>query len=287
MTETAQAGSASSATEAVNDVTPSHHIASGQSTRSEDPKRQYRNLRVSVYDHNQIESIRTTTGLRTKSAVVDYLLEIEKTRKPTPPTATPELVFGDDRPVLLNAPSGDFKSSQLKLLLRNANAPTFLVDPAAEYSTFKKVGLENLPSLPWKTAGPETRLRFTPSTEGEEIAHVQLEILYRTLNMLRHQDFNPRRIPSGKLSRWVFCQDEAHQVSNLHVFQTFLAENRKFTRKLILAASDPTLFESTCRVLRPKVHREFVKKASRPGARLEGEAFIDALVVHDRECAGC
>ncbi len=269
------------------DVSPSHHISSQTSNRSEDPKRQYRNLRVSVYGHNQIEDIRAATSYRTKSAVVDYLLEIAKTRKPVPPTATNDLVFGSDTPDVLSAPSGGFKSLQLWLLLRNAHAPIFAVDPAAEQSNFKKIGLEALTSISWQSAGPETRLRFVPSTEGEEIAKVQLEILYRTLNMLRHQNFNPKRIPSGKLSRWIFCQDEAHQVSNLHVFQTFLAESRKFTKKLILAASDPTPFESTCRVLRPKAHQEFVKKVSRPGNRLEGEAFSKVLVDHDKECPGC
>ena len=48
------------------------------------------------------------------------------------------------------------------------------------------------------------------------------------------------------MSKWVVIVEEAHRLSREPAFQNFLAEGRKFTRKILVVASDPSLYGSIC-----------------------------------------
>jgi len=219
-------------------------------------KKRYANVRVSHYTYGQLARIEGETGLRTLGQVVDFLVE---GRRENILPASFDLVFCDDRPVSIAGVSGSGKSLFLiSMVIPRVEGPLFVIDVANEYRTLKRLGLGDFFQVHW--AKTNLKLRFVPD-KNPDVAKVELQNIFSRLSAVKVEHHDDKKFPSGNLSRWVILVEEAHRLSNEPVFQHFVAEARKFTRKLIVVCSDPTLFGNVCRLLKPPPLEELKRQA--------------------------
>ena len=164
--------------------------------------------------------------------------------------ASLKLMFHDDRPACISGPPGSGKSLFLARVLPDVPGPLFLVDLADEHIDLKRVSVGNFFEIKWARADANTRLKFVPSS-NLDVRRGELRTVFSHLNMVKMDGHSPEKFPSGVLSGWTLIVEEAHRLARDAAFQNFLAEGRKFTRKIIVVASDPSLFGSICRLVKP------------------------------------
>lgn len=222
-------------------------------------KRRYSNVRVSHYALGQLAKIQSLSGLRTLSQVVDFLIESSRPENRILP-ASKSLIFADDRPVCLVGPSGTGKSLFIKTVLPSISGPLLVVDLADEHEGLKQISVGNFFEIKWNRADAQTRLKFVPSA-NLDVSRRELRTLFSHLNMLKMDGHSAGRFPSGVLSNWVFIVEEAHRLTREPAFLNFLSEARKFVRKLIVVASDPSLFGSICRLVKPPPLEELLNES--------------------------
>jgi len=210
----------------------------------------YVNIQISRKCHTELGQIQERTLLRTKGQVVDYLIETAQTESPIIPTASLGRLFATDVPVQLCGRSGSYKSLFLKSILPNIPHPCFITDIAGEYQNVKRLTVGDFYSFKWDKAEPDTRVRFVP-TNNAQVAASELRTVFQFLNTEKMRKYQPNKIPSGILAKWVVLVEESHRLSRESSFLHFLYESRKFTRKIIAVASDPSLFGNVCELLRP------------------------------------
>lgn len=231
----------------------------------DDPSRQewleshFSNIRLSWRDKARVELLRSKLRLETMTETIRIALEAYETRTPMIPEATLESLYEDDRPVQISGGMGSGKSLHMQQTLPLINAPVFIIDLANEYKRAKRLGLEGFFSIKWGRADEHTRLKFVP-TNNSQVAASELQNIFSHLNTVKTTKYQPGKVPSGVLSKWVFIIEESHRVAKEAAFLNFLYEARKFTRKIILVASDPNLFGSTCKLLRPPPLHELLKE---------------------------
>ncbi len=212
-------------------------------------KMSFANIRLSRYNLAWLSRIESETGLRSHNETLTYMIESSRRENMVLP-ASVKLIFHDDRPICLSGPSGSGKSLFLKRVLPSMSGPTFLVDLADEHTGLKRVGVGEFFEIKWARADSETRLKFVPSS-NLDVSRGELRTIFSHLNMIKMDGHSPENFPSGVLSGWTIIVEEAHRLARDTAFQNFLAEGRKFTRKVIVVASDPRLYGSTCALLRP------------------------------------
>lgn len=220
-------------------------------------KTSFANIRLSRYNLGWLSRIESETGLRSHNETITHVIENSRRENVILP-ASLKLVFHDDRPICLSGPSGSGKSLWLKRVLPNITGPLFLVDLADEHQELKKVGVGDFFEIKWAKANAETRLKFVPSS-NLDVSKGELRTIFSHLNMLKMEGHSPEKFPSGVLSNWTIIVEEAHRLARDAAFQNFLTEGRKFTKKIVIIASDPSLFGSICRLLKPPPLEELLK----------------------------
>ncbi len=220
-------------------------------------KTSFANIRLSRYNLGWLSRIESETGLRSHNETITHVIENSRRENAVLP-ANLKLVFHDDRPICLSGPSGSGKSLWLRRVLPSITGPLFLVDLADEHLELKKVGVGDFFEIKWAKANAETRLKFVPSS-NLDVSKGELRTIFSHLNMVKMDGHAPEKFPSGVLSSWIIIVEEAHRLVRDSAFQNFLAEGRKFTRKIIVVASDPSLFGSICRLLKPPPLEELLK----------------------------
>jgi hypothetical protein len=229
------------------------------STHTLNGKAGYVNIQISRKCHAELGQIQTRTLLRTKSQVVDYLVQTSQTQSSVIPVASLEQIFSDDRPLQLCGGSGEGKSTFVKRILSKIDAPVFLVDIANEYPQCMKLSVGDLYSFKWEHADSTSRHRFVP-TNNAQIAASELRTVFSFLNTEKMRHYKPDKVPSGVLAKTVFVIEESHRLARETSFLNFLYESRKHTRKLVAVASDPQLFGRVCRLMRPPPFSELLTK---------------------------
>ncbi len=221
-------------------------------------KRRYSNVRISHYALGQLARIQSLSGLRTLSQVVDFLIESSRPENRILP-ASKSLIFADDRPVCLAGPSGTGKSLFLKTVLPSIPGPLLVVDLADEHEGLKQISIGNFFDIKWGRANADTRLKFVPSG-NLDVSKGELRTIFSHLNMLKLDGHSPDKLPSGVLANWTLIVEEAHRLVREPAFQNFLAEGRKFVRKIIVIASDPALYAAVCRLFKPPALEELLSE---------------------------
>src|SRR5207249_4467967 len=120
-------------------------------------------------------------------------------------------------------PSGSGKSLFLRSVLPSISGPLFLIDLADEHRGLKKVGVGEFFEIKWGRADAETRLKFVPSS-NLDVSKGELRTLLSHLNMVKQDQHNPDKVPSGVLANWVVVIEEGHRLAREPAFQNFLAE---------------------------------------------------------------
>ncbi len=212
-------------------------------------KSTHSNIRISQFNLAWLSRLEKETGLRSHNETLAYLIENSRRENLILP-ATLKFLFHDDRPVCLSGPSGCGKSLFLKTALPNIAGPLFLVDLADEHRGLKKITLGDFFGVKWAEAGGSTRIKFVPSA-NLDVSRGELRTIFSHLNMVKMEDHSPERFPSGVLSDWTIIIEEAHRLAREEAFRNFLAEGRKFARKILVVASDPSLYSSICRLVKP------------------------------------
>ncbi len=220
-------------------------------------KTSFANIRLSRYNLAWLSRIESETGLRSHNETLTYMIENSRRENAVLP-ANIKLIFHDDRPICLTGPSGTGKSLFLKRVLPSIPGPLFLVDLADEHVGLKKVGVGEFFEIKWARADSDTRLKFVPSS-NLDVSRGELRTIFSHLNMLKMDGHSPEKFPSGLLSPWTLVVEEGHRLVRETSFLNFLAEGRKFTRKIIVVASDPSRFGSICRLAKPPPLEELLE----------------------------
>ncbi len=221
-------------------------------------KASFANIRLSRYNLAWLAKVESQTGLRSHNETVTYLIENARRENMALP-ASLRLIYCDDRPVCVSGPSGTGKSLFLKRILPKITGPIFLVDLADEHTGLKRVGVGEFFEIKWARADGETRLKFVPSS-NMDVSRGELRTIFSHLNMLKTDGHSSEKFPSGVLSGWTVIIEEAHRLARERAFQNFMAEGRKFTRKIIVVASDPILYGSICTLLKPPSLEELLSE---------------------------
>jgi hypothetical protein len=220
-------------------------------------KSAHSNLRISQFNLAWFSRLESETGLRSHNETLTYVIENSRRENLILP-ASLKLLFHDDRPVCLSGPSGSGKSLFLKLVLPSTPGPLFLVDLADEHKSLKRVSVGDFFEIKWAREDPGRRLKFVPSG-NLDVSKGELRTIFSHLNMLKLDQHSPDRFPSGVLANWTVIIEEAHRIAREPAFQNFLAESRKFTKKILVVASDPLLYGSICRLVRPPPLQEMLE----------------------------
>ena len=202
------------------------------------------NLRISQFNLAWLSRLESETGLRSHNETLTYVIENSRRENLILP-ASLKLLFYDDRPVSLSGPSGSGKSLFLKQVIPGIAGPLFLVDLGDEHKGLKRLGIGDFFDVKWARADSDIRVKFVPSS-NLGVSKGELKTIFNHLGLVKMDGHSPDRFPSGALSRWVVIVEEAHRLSREPAFQNFLAEGRKFTRKILVVASDPSLYGSIC-----------------------------------------
>jgi len=218
--------------------------------KEESLKRQFGNVRLSLWEKTRIELMRQRLGLPSSTEAIRVVVEAFETKTPVIPEASLDTVFSDDSNIQIAGRPGAGKSTFVKTILPQIKQPVFIVDVAGEYQGIKKIAIGDLYALRWSTAPTSTQIRFVPAA-SLEIAKVELKTVFELLNQAKTRNYHPGQVPSGALKSWVIVCEEAHRVHRETQFRNFLAEGRKFVSKILVIASDPNLYGEVCRVLRP------------------------------------
>lgn len=214
-------------------------------------------IRISQFNLAWLSRIESETALASHNETLSYLIESSRRENMILP-ASSKLLFFDDRPVCLSGPSGSGKSLFLKSVLPNMSGPLFLVDLADEHRGLKKVGVGEFFEIKWARSDDQTRLKFVPSA-NLDVSKGELRTIFSHLNMVKMEGHRPERFPSGVLANWTIILEEAHRLANESTFRNFLSESRKFTRKILVVASDPSLYGSICRLVKPPPLEELLR----------------------------
>jgi len=214
------------------------------------------NIRISQFNLAWLARLEAETGLRSHNETLTYLIENSHRENMVLP-ASLRLIFHDDRPVCLSGPSGTGKSLFLKRVLPSIPGPLFLVDLANEHKGLRKVGVGDFFEIKWSKGANETRLKFVPSS-NLDVSRGELRTIFSHMNMVKMDSHSPEKVPSGVLSGWTIVVEEAHRLVRETSFLNFLAEGRKFTKKILVVASDPAMFGSICRLTKPPVLEELL-----------------------------
>src|SRR6266568_3292883 len=207
-------------------------------------------IRISKFNLAWRSRLERETGLRSHNETLTYLVENSRRENLILP-ASLKLIFADDRPNCLSGPSGSGKSLFVKTrLLPALEGPVFLLDAQGEYNGLRKINVGQFFELKWHSGDATAKIRFVPNSNFD-VAKGELKTLFNHFLMLQADGFNPATLPSGALSRWCIIVEESHRLARDMSFLSFLAEARKHVRKLIVIASDPALYGSVCRLLKP------------------------------------
>ena len=212
-------------------------------------KSQMITVKMSGWNRANLLWAQQQTGYRAMNPTLSAVLEFFRREDLVRP-ASQKLLFYDDKPICLIGPSGSGKSLTLKRFLPGITGPIFLVDLANEHAGLKNIGVGDFFEVKWAKASPDTRLKFVPSA-NLDVSKGELRTIFSHLNMLKLDGHTADKFPSGILSNWVVIVEEAHRVVRDPAFQNFLAEGRKFVRKIIVLASNPQLYGSICTLLKP------------------------------------
>ncbi len=221
-------------------------------------KTSFANIRLSRYNLAWLSRIENETGLRSHNETLTHLIENSRRENMVLP-ASLGLIYCDDRPACVSGPSGSGKSLFLKRVLPDITGPLFLVDLADEHTGLKKVGVGEFFDIKWARADGDVRLKFVPSS-NMDVSQGELRTIFSHLNMLKMDGHSPEKFPSGVLSGWTIIIEEAHRLAREPAFRNFLAEGRKFTRKIVVVASDPIFYGSICRLVKPPPLEELLSE---------------------------
>ncbi len=221
-------------------------------------KSSYSNLRISKWNLAWLARIESETGLKFHNQSLTHLIESSRRENMVLP-ASLKLIFHDDRPICLSGPSGSGKSLFLKRVLPCIPGPLFVVDLADEHKGLRRINVGEFFETKWARADTSTRLKFVPS-RNLDVSKGELRTIFSHLNMLKLDGHAPDRFPSGVLANWNIIVEEAHRLVREPAFQNFLAEGRKFVHKIIVVASDPVLYGSICRLLKPPPLEELLSE---------------------------
>lgn len=221
------------------------------------------NIRVSRFNLAWLSRLEGETGLRSHNETLTYLIENSRKENLVLP-ASLKLIFADDRPVCLCGPSGSGKSLFLKSVLPSIPGPLFLVDLGDEHRGLKKLGVGDFFEVKWARSEADVRVKFVPSS-NLDVSKGELRTILSHLNMVKMDAHSPERFPSGVLSKWVIIVEEAHRLSREPSFLNFLSEGRKFAKKILVVASDPSLYGSICRLVKPPPLEELLQKNAAGG----------------------
>jgi len=188
-------------------------------------------------------------GFQSLNATLTWLIENSRREDMILP-ASVKLLFHDDRPVCISGPSGTGKSLFLKCVLPSIPGPLFLVDLADEHRGLKRIGVGDFFEIKWARGDSLTRMKFVPSS-NLDVSRGELRTIFSHLNMLKMDGHKPDQLPSGALANWCLIVEESHRLVNDTAFRNFLAEGRKFVRKIVILASDPGPLANICRLLKP------------------------------------
>ncbi len=205
--------------------------------------------RVSRYNLARLKFLQKQTGLRSNDSALSLLFESVQQDNMTVP-ASLKIIYATDQPVQLCGGSGTGKSLFLKTILPRIPSPILLIDPHDEHTGFKRLTIGDFFELKWAKADPTNRVKFVPSS-NLDVSRGELRTIFSHLNMIKLEDHRANVFPSGLLGTWTIVCEESHRLSREPAFREFASEGRKFVRKILLVASDPALFGSICRLMKP------------------------------------
>lgn len=207
------------------------------------------NFDISNYNLAWLGRLESETGIKSHNSALTFLIENAKRESMILP-ASSKLIFTGDQPYCLCGPAGSGKSLWLKQHLADFPGPLFMVDLAHEYTGLHRIDIGGFFDLKWSRADALTRLKFDPNP-NLDVSKGELHTIFGHLNMLKMEDHVANKIPSGALSRWTIIVEEAHRLRQDSAFTNFLAEARKFTRKILIIASSPVYYGGICQLVKP------------------------------------
>jgi Cdc6-like AAA superfamily ATPase len=185
-----------------------------------------------------LETLRKTRDELNYSNYSDLILSLCSKTNGLKPYASVEAIKETDRPIILTGKSGAGKTTFLKSIIKDLDKPILIVDAHNEYIEFPKTIIASqIYSIDFNNNYNEV-LRFIPNSEYTRSA--ELSFLFQGLNQVKH-----------KISNLTILVDEAHLLRNNQYFRDFITEGRKFTKKIILVATDYRLYDflgTTCTV---------------------------------------
>lgn len=189
---------------------------------------------ITERDWNRIQSIKEQFGFKTFGEVVEHLTKESAYRYD--PTKSLE----SSRPLLVIGPPESGKTIFTKGFIKNYEK-VFVVDVSKEYTDFKLVNIGDLfGNTIWQT---DKRFRYIPE-DNQIFSDMQMHYLFAILLGKMKEENSPMKD---------FCLviEDAVRFSTIQSIRSFIAESRKFVKKVIVVCQDAKAYEGLGEVLKP------------------------------------
>ena len=143
-------------------------------------------------------------------------------------------IFSTLAPALITGIPGSGKTTAIKEILKTMKGPMLVIDPENEYNFLKKITESEVYQIDWSK---KQQIRYVP-TLGVNPRPTTRLILEKAIT------------EKEKLKEWIFIIDEGQKFTGMKVLREFLAEGRKWTRKIIFITSDWKEFEGLGMIIR-------------------------------------
>ena len=184
------------------------------------PKLQYR---ISPKNRDRLKELKVQLNFRSLDSVLSHLLRQNSSYYPPPES---KLVESPVPSIITGLPNAG-KSTFLKSLVGADHGPCLVLDIANEYP-LAKVNLGDVFGLEWQKE--RRKLRFVPN-ESVDVSRTEADAIFRHLIMFQRE-----------LAQWLIVVEEGHRFKDSDFLKSFMAEARKFTRKLIVVSHQPESF---------------------------------------------
>ena len=149
------------------------------------------------------------------------------------PIISKDTLMENTSPALLTGLPGSGKTTFIRdVLIPDLVPPVLVVDVHNEYDSLKRISLGDFFGVDFSQEN--RKMRLVPSA-NVDVSKSEADTIFRHLIMFQRQ-----------LNRWVIVIEEGHRFSANPSLKSFLAESRKFVRKVLIVAHQARPFTGLC-----------------------------------------
>ena len=187
---------------------------------------------VSEKGYSKIQELKSRLGLGNIEQVIDFLAKEMSFR------GDPERSLAKRTPLIVVGPPASGKTILTKKLITHFEK-VFVVDVSHEYDDLELVNIGSVLGNVWEE---KSRFRVWPS-DNPMYSKLELEMTFGILT-------GKMKEPNSPLAPFCFVLEDAVRFANIETVRAFIAESRKFLRKVIVVCQDPKAYEGLGEVVK-------------------------------------